>query len=409
MSETTIRRLPREEISDVLFPLTSYAFHDSPPFREREPWETFIRERKGLITFALFEDDTPVATVSGSPMTQHVRGKLYDVGAVWGVATDPAARRRGYCRRLMANLLTAHRDEGWPLSCLYPFRASFYERLGYVKFPLYAKVKFEPSALLPLLKKDMGGEVERMLIGDGYDTYRAYLKRFQRRTHGMGVFVHGEKKRAQKENRSWLALARVDAASLNEVVGLMLYHLKGDRHGDFTLRALRFYYDTSQARYLLLQWIARHVDQASEIELWLPPSERPETWLADIQLSTEAPALAPMGRVVDVAGLGGMATGPGCFAARVRDPLCPWNEGGPGVTAAPDGAWRFETVDGHLQVGPASQANCDLTIQALAALVYGTHDPADFVFRGWGDPPAAVQATMRTMFPPRLPYLHEHF
>jgi hypothetical protein len=47
-----------------------------------------------------------------------------------------------------------------------------------------------------------------------------------------------------------------------------------------------------------------------------------------------------MGRVVDVARIGGMETGPGGFTARVSDPLCPWNEG----------VWRFETVDGKLQV-----------------------------------------------------------
>jgi predicted acetyltransferase len=328
-------------------------------------------------------------------MTQQIRGRLYDARGIWGVVTDPASRRKGYCRRLMASLLAAQRDEGRPLSCLYPFRASFYETLGYATFPLPRKATFAPSALLPLLKKNLGGEVERVLIGDGYDTYRDYVHRLQGRTHGMGIFVHGEKERVQKENRSWLALARVDG----EVLGLMLYRLEGEGVGQFTLRAYRFYYDTSQAKYLLLQWISRHVDQASEVELWLAPYEQPETWLGEMQVSTESQVRAPMGRVVDVAGIGGMETGPGRFAARVSDPLCPWNTD----------TWQFETVDGHLQVGSAGQADCDLTIQALAALIYGTHDPADFVFRSWGDPPAAVQATMRAIFPPRVPYLHEYF
>lgn len=103
-----------------------------------------------------------------------------------------------------------------------------------------------------------------------------------------------------------------------------------------------------------------------------------------------------------MAGLSGMKTGPGRFAARIRDPLCSWNERG-------DGAWQFETVDGCLQISPSDRPECELTIQGLGALIYGTHDPADFVFRGWGNPPAAVQATMQTMFPARLPYLHEYF
>jgi predicted acetyltransferase len=400
VTQTTIRRIPLQDLPEILFPLTQYAFHPSPPFRDKEKWEELIQERKDVVCLALFEDDAPVATVASSSMTQQVRGKRYDAGAVWGVVTAPAARRRGYSRRLMARLLAAEREEGQPLSCLYPFRASFYERLGYVKFPLPLKVTLDPAMLQPLLKADLGGEVERVLIGDGYQIYRDYAHRLQQRTHGMALFVHGEEERAKRENRSWLALARVDG----QILGLMLYRLEGEEVTQFTMRAHRFYYDTGQAKYLLLQWIARHIDQVNEVELWLPPDQHPETWLADLHVAAESPPRAPMGRVVDVAELSGLETGPGRFAARIRDPLCPWNEGGPAGAA-----WAFETVDGHLHVRPTGRADCELTIQALAALVYGTHDPGDFPFRGWGDPPAEVRTTMRTMFPPRAPYLHEYF
>ena len=395
MTRVTIRRLTVEETLDEFFELTQYAFRSSPPYGDKEDWSVAIRQRKDATYFGTLEDDQVVATVAGSPMTQQVRGAMYDVCGVWGVVTAPAARRKGYSRRLMASLLTAAREAGEPLSCLYPFRASFYERLGYVKFPLSSKVTFAPSALAPLLGQDLGGDVERVLLGDGYDTYRTYLKRLQQRTHGMGVFVHGEKWRAKKENRSWLAVARVGS----QVVGVMTYRLEGDEVTRFALRADRFYYDTRQARYLLLQWLARHVDQAFEVELWIPPGERPEMWLADIQPAVTAPPREAMGRVVDLAGLGDMETGPGTFTARVSDPLCPWNER----------LWRFETVDSQLTVARAEEADCDLTIQAIAALVYGTLDPGDFVYRGWGDPSPDLQKTMRTMFPPRLPYLHERF
>ncbi len=390
-----IRRMPTEEMLEVMFPLASYAFHPSPPFPDREEWRETVRQREGVTYLALFEDGAGVATVASTTMTQQVRGALYGAGGVWGVATHPAARRRGYSRRLMAELLAALREDGRPLSCLYPFRESFYEQLGYVAFPLPRTAKFAPSALSPLLKRDLGGQVELLLIGDGYDTYRAYLYKLQQRVHGMGIFDHGTRAQAQRRNNFWLALAMVGG----ELVGLMLYDLRGEQVGKFKLRAFRFYYDTSQARYLLLQWIARHVDQASEVEVWLPPFEHPETWLADLQVTTESQVRAPMGRVVDLANLGGMHTGPGRFSARVSDPLCPWNEG----------IWQFETVDGTLRICAADEADCDLTIQALAALIYGTQDPDDFAMRGWGNPTSAVQETMQRIFPPRIPHLHEQF
>jgi predicted acetyltransferase len=397
MSNTVIRRMNKSEMLEVMHPLTTYAFRSSPPLFDKEEWQQTVRQREGVTYFALSESDTVVATVASTAMTQQVRGTLYDAGGVWGVATHPAARRKGYCKRLMARLLAAEREAGRPLSCLYPFRESFYETLGYVTFPSPRIAKLAPSTLQPLLKKDLGGQVDLMLIGDGYDTYRHYLYKLQKQVHGLGIFVHGQKALVQQRNRSWLALARVDG----ELVGVMLYDLKGEEPTRFTMRALRFYYDTSPGKYLLLQWIARHVDQASEVEIWLPSFERPETWLADIQVTTESQVRAPMGRIVDVAGLGGMQTGPGRFSARINDPLCPWNEG----------VWQFETVDGALQVRPAEaeQADCNLTIQALTALIYGTHDVADFVIRGWGTPSPELRTILQSIFVPQAPYLHEYF
>ena len=95
----------------------------------------------------------------------------------------------------------------------------------------------------------------------------------------------------------------------------------------------------------------------------------------------------------------GIRTEPGSFAVQITDPLCPWNEG----------TWRFQTVDGELQVNPAETADCTVSIQALTTLVYGTHDPGDFCLRGWGNPSSRVQGTMREMFPRLLPYMHDMF
>lgn len=232
------------------------------------------------------------------------------------------------------------------------------------------------------------------LVGAGYDAYRDYLACMRLHTHGMGFFVHPDWASASR-NRFWLARALVGG----QTVGLMLYDLKGEEETRFLFRALRFYYESAQGRYLLLQWIARHVDQADRVELRLAPTEHPETWLADLAVKTESEIRAPMGRVLDVARLGGMQVGPGGFTARISDPLCPWNEG----------TWRFEGRAGELQVVHGGQLDCHLTIQGLTALVFGAHDPDDFAIRGWGDPSPAVQVVMHAMFPPAVPHLHERF
>lgn len=394
MTDIVVRSLEGDEMLEAMYSLNSYALHASPPLTDQQEWNEIVRPRQGVTYYALFENGAPASGAAATAMIQNVRGKLFDAHGVWGVATAPAARRNGYCRRAIAALLAAGRADGQAFSTLYPFRESFYERLGYVTFPLTRIAKFAPATLAPLLAHDLGGRIEQRLIGDGFDAYRDYLGRMRLHTHGMGFFVHGDRVAAAR-NRLWMAQAMVDG----EPAGLMLYDLKGEEPTKFLFRALRFYYRTSQGRYLLLQWIARHIDQADRVELWLAPTEQPETWLADMQVKTETDIRAAMGRVLDVAAIGGMAAGPGRFTARVADPLCPWNEG----------VWQFASVDGVLRVAAGGHPDCDLAIQGLTALVYGTHDPGDFAIRGWGNPAPTVQTAMRNIFPTAAPYLHERF
>ena len=394
MTNTTIRQIQGDEMLEIMSWLPMYAFRASPPLSDKAERQEQLRQRQGFTYFAAFEDGAPVACAAAEPFTQNVRTALFGMSGISNVATHPAARRKGHARSMLAQLWAAVRDDGQVFSCLYPFRESFYERLGYVTLPLSRKCTLKPAALLPLLKKDLGGAVEMMLIGDGYDSYHDFLCTLRPRIHGMAIFDHPDKAGAQR-NRFWLALAK----SGGEVVGAMLYQLSGEQIADFTMSIRRFYYLTSEGKYLLLAWIARHVDQASRVNLLLPAFEHAETWLDDLQISAEPVAIPPMGRVLDVAKIGGMHTGPGRFAARLSDPICPWNEG----------VWQFETAAGVLHVGPADKADCDLGIQAIAALTYGTQDPGDFAIRGWGNPSPALQETMRSMFPPLVPYLHESF
>ena len=395
MSKITLREIKGDEMLDIMYWIPGYSLNPSPPMPDREERRETMKARKGAIYYALFEDGEPQACAASTAMTQNVRDKIYPIGGIWGVATHPQARRKGYQRQVFQALMEGVRAADQPLSGLYPFRGSFYERLGYVTFPVSRGVTFDISTLLPLAKADFGGQIDLQLIGDGYDAYREYLRVMQERIHGFTMFKHGEKERAQS-NTQWVAFAIFNG----EVEGLMLYDLKGDMPTRYNFRATRFYYLSSRAKYQLLAWIARHIDQADTVELWLPPFEHPETWLADMRFDEIKPVFfSPMGRVVDVAALDGMHTGKGKFSIKITDNLCPWNES----------VWQFETVEGRLRVSEGGNADCSLVIQGLAALVYGTQDPGEFQILGWGDPSEQVQEIMRGMFPGRVPYVHEMF
>lgn len=392
MTEINIRQVRGAEMFDAAHLLYGYAFEGSPPLASMtgRSRQQALEEHVDTRCFILFKGEQAIACAYNSPLTQNVRGKIYAASGVWDVATHPAERRKGYSRQVLERLLADARDAGAAFSALYPFKESFYERLGYTTFPQPRVAEFSPGALAPLLKLDLPGAVELVPIEQGYRIYRTYLRQHQRNIHGMALF-EGSRAIELRGQEVWMAFARVD----DILVGTMSYRIQ-NFGGAMTV--FRLFYDDSRARFLLLEWLARHVDQVKTVKIGLPPFEQPETWLADLNVSISA-SKPPLGRVADVAAIGGMQTGPGRFTARISDPLCAWNEG----------CFAFETVEGVLHVSPADEADCDLGIQALSALVFGTHDPGDLVYRGWGNPSPETQAVMRVMFPRKLPYLHEGF
>ncbi len=394
MERIEIRQVSGDECLEILRQLPGYAFRSSPPLLEEAASRAMLDERVGSYYLVLYEQGAPVACAARVEMTQHVRGAIFPMGGIYDVVTHPTARRKGYALRLLTQLYDRMHEEKFPLTGLYPFRESFYERLGYITFLQPKWVKLLPANLGGLLKKKLDGKVKLKLLSECFDEYHTFLQQVQQQRHGMGLFTNRPLSPGTR-NDYWVAFACIDG----QTRGVMLYKLRGEQEMAFDLRALRFYYLDPRARVLLLEWLARHVDQARSLEILLPPDEQPETWLSDIQANVRGDVFTGMGRVLDVAGLAGIETGEGRLTMQIHDPHCPWNEG----------SWDFESMDGKLQVKKSTQTGCDLSIQALSALVYGVFDPQDFEFRGWGNPDPAQQAAMRAMFPPRQPYLHELF
>jgi predicted acetyltransferase len=391
MTDITIRQVHGEKLAEISRLLFGYAFRPSPPLPTKEESLKQQEYLDDALHLVLFADGQPMVIAASSPMSQNVRGKLFQAGGVWGVTTHPESRRNGYARQLLTRLLAELHEQGDVFSTLYPFRESFYQRLGYTTFPQLHTFQFSPVALQPLLKQELKGKVSLIPFSEGSGEYHRYLEKVQQTLHGMGLFKQSYTAGWHEPERYWLAIARIDG----EIHGIMHYTLLGNREN---MRVPRFYYSDSRGKYLLLEWFARHIDHVSQVELRVSADEHPQAWFADL-----APTIrvedTPMGRVLDVLKLNGLPTGAGYFSARISDPTCPWNEG----------SYHFESNAGRLEVSKATTAECQLSIQALTALVYGTHDPETFAIREWGNPSAELQDTMRKMFPARQPYLHEIF
>ena len=395
MPDLQLRQLYGEEFIDIFYDLASYSFHPSLPLTNKEEWKKWVSTRLDSTCLALFEGSRPVVCIQSTPMAQNVRGEIFLMSAFWGLTAAPDIRRKGYARRVFTALLEAGQKDGHAFSSLYPFRESFYERLGYCTFPSPKLARFSTDCLAPILKYQPGGEIQLVQIDQGLEDYRGFMKRRLGRIHGMAFY---DKHEAISENlrNQWLAEAWFNG----RLQGIMLYEIQGtdDDQGKFQFSVSRLDYETSEAKYQLLQWIALHIDQADRALILLPPDERPETWLSDTKVKIEL-YNPPMGRILDISRINGLNVGSGRFSAVINDPTCPWNEGG----------WRFDSIDGKLRVERDVNASDNLSIQGLTALVLGSHDPRDFACRGWGElSPASMEQATR-MFPPSAPFLDEMF
>lgn len=385
-----IRQVSAAEAVSLKYHL-NYAFRPSPPLNapgedEQLALQPYFEDGINLL---LFEDNSLVSGAFSTTMMQNVRGQLFPMSGVWDVATLPEGRRKGFIRALMLALFEATRDEGQPVSMLYPSRASFYQALGYVGFPQPKVARFSPAPLAPLLGHAPAGYITYGRISEHFDAYRSYLEQHQPVVNGMALRNETADRVRLDWYQRWVAIAH----AAGEPQGIIIYRITDD-----ALVADAFFYSTGVGKFLLLEWLARHIDQVDTVALTLPPTSTPETWFTDLRIRPETHQ-APMGRVIDLHSLDELPAGPGRFKARVIDPQCPWNEG----------TYEFASEDGELRIRPTDAADLSLTIQAVTALVYGTHDPEDFRWRGWGNPDYHTGAVMRAMFPTTRPYLHEVF
>lgn len=109
MTGITIQELHGDDMLEAMYGLNAYALHPSPPLTNQEEWKDIVSHRKGFTYFAWIEDGMPVSGAAGTAMLQNVRGKIFAANGIWGVATAPSARRNGYCRKVIKQLLPSTR------------------------------------------------------------------------------------------------------------------------------------------------------------------------------------------------------------------------------------------------------------------------------------------------------------
>ncbi|MHA2407748.1 MAG: GNAT family N-acetyltransferase [Candidatus Ranarchaeia archaeon] len=395
MDKIIIRKVEGKEDEKAL-ELSFYAFHPSPGSLEKH--RKFLPYYQETIKYILYENDKPASLIACKPLTQNVRNTIKPMCGIADVASNPETRRKGYVKQLMDTAFTHMKENKQGFSTLYPFKEAYYEKFGYIAFPQFRVARISPQSLTPLLEEKFGGTVERMSIAEGFQVYVDFLQELQPSIHGMALLPLSEIKRLKVDSPYWLAVARDG----KKVVGILTYKITGYWK---ELRVRDFYYSNSKGKYLLLQWLGRHVDQLRQILMPIKPNETPDLWVSDTfwgeigAIKTRDWAANPMGRVVIVEDLSGLHVGEGEISLAIEDPQCPWN----------NSAFTFEAKDGILQVKKTDTASETLSISGLSAVIYGSYNLEDFEYKKWGTLSPEIQKKIRTLFPPLTPYLHADF
>jgi predicted acetyltransferase len=368
-----------DEIADV-GRLVAHSF----PGGTRTPawWQDQLREPLyggGAQTLFLgAESGRTVAALQLHPLREWIAGEALAVAGVGTVAIAPTHRRRRLGAELVIAALRAARDRGDAGSALYPFRTSFYQRLGYGVAGEALQYQIAPSSL--------PDSAERRLVEllEGEAARREALELY-------GRWARGQTGQLERGERVWTHICTAPDRAL---VG---YRARGGGLEGYCLVAYRtdlprpkrfleveeLVWTSPQARRGLYGWLASLADQWEQLLIRALPSHRFLDWIGEPRLphgaapnwGLWAPAatllLGPMFRLVDMHAAWSSRRVP------PRSPLTVGLEVGDAQIEQNRGGWRLVFDGGRVQVERDGRAELSLRldISTLSRLYIGSLTP----------------------------------
>ena len=349
-----------------------------------------------------------VASLVLYPFTAFVRGKRVPVTGIGSVAVSPEHRRRGIAEALLTSALREMRHKGEALSVLYPFRDSFYRKLGWGVIEVAHQLAFSP-ALLPA--SDEARRVRRLKASD-----RPAVEALYERVASQGHFALARgpewwKRRLWTHEGEWV----VYVGGRGKLEGYLYYEVDADA-GPFKLSVTltEFIAATPAAHRGLAGHLASLADQVAEI-LHLAPGDN--GWLALMKTSQNLRPTLEMSVYHDTgnAANGLMLRLTDVRAALERLPVAPEARGEfalaleDRVLAQSARAFRVRAEGGRLRVGATTARGLprlSAAPDALASLVGGALSPVRAAEIGLVDSAGGAAERIEDWFRARPAFVH---
>lgn len=247
-----------------------YCFHIEPT--EFDPWMASkfqIEHTRSLFT----EGGQMAAACANYPWELHFEGARLGMGAIASVASLPENRRGGHVGHMLQHLITEMKEQGLPLSTLYPFDQAFYRRYGWDVACTWIDHEI-PVALLSHLHK-YSGLIRRYLPGQA--DWRELAAMYHRWAPSRRGYVARDTEHHWRTwvysplpGRNWHTAVYRPAAGA-EPEGYLLYWFENDAPRKFQVRELVAL--NPAAERALWGFIANHDSQVNLVKV-----RQPRTW-----------------------------------------------------------------------------------------------------------------------------------
>ena len=229
--------------------------------------EQFYRPERENI-YGLFENGEMLTTLAIIYSEIWLGAGTVKMAGIAGVATPPQARRNGYLKILLNQLLDELYTKGYAISVLEPFYFPFYKKFGYELFSTAKEVRVKLGAMQYFLSQAKGGGHWKVVKPDEWQILDAIYNEFCKGKFGR--LTRDQTWWNVRVFNNWKDQARTayvwqDASGCNRAYVLYSFHKKLESGWQRELHIRDQAWLDPQARLELLAFVANHNSQTDTV------------------------------------------------------------------------------------------------------------------------------------------------